>query len=660
MKTRLTLTLIKRAALLVLFATLDPPLSTFAQGTVFTYQGRVTDNGTNFSGVGQFKFALVTSTNTSRPATATANLTGPFVTSYTIVDPGAGYATAPAVTITGGGGSAATATASVSGGVVTNITANTTGSGYASAPTVTIAPPPPNISYTTYWSNDGTSVAGNEPSTAANVPVSGGLFTVVLGDSTLANMMAITTGFFTQPNLQLRIWFNDGVNGFAALSPAQSLTPAPYASFAYMASGLPGMVVQSNTNGGPNVIGGSQNNYVSSGMVGATIGGGGATNFFGYSYTNSVTGNFGTVSGGQQNTASFNATVAGGSFNTASGPNASVGGGLDNMSSGYLATVAGGKGNLASGQYSFIGGGDQNTDAAYDGCIAGGGQNVIGVDAAWSAIGGGVNNSIETNIQASTIAGGLRNSILAGPSTVSACFIGGGRYNVIRGSDGTISGGLGNQIGVNSVYATIGGGSGNSAQGSDATIGGGEQNNASGFAATVSGGYLNAAVGNYSFAAGRQAKANHQGAFVWADGTAADFASLRTDQFRVRANGGVRLDVNSNGWVEVFAKTVGVPPFTIPKFIDTSTGAILTPGGAWTDSSDRNVKENFQPVDAQRILDQVSALPVTRWNYKVEGSAVQHIGPVAQDFQSPLASARTTNTSRRSMPTAWRWWPSRG
>lgn len=34
-----------------------------AQNTVFTYQGRVTDNSTNFNGIGQFQFALVTSTN---------------------------------------------------------------------------------------------------------------------------------------------------------------------------------------------------------------------------------------------------------------------------------------------------------------------------------------------------------------------------------------------------------------------------------------------------------------------------------------------------------------------------------------------------------------------------------------------------------------------
>src|ERR1035437_9826184 len=51
-------------------------LSTHAQGTAFTYQGRVLDNGTNFTGTGQFQFALVTSTNFNHQATAAANLNG--------------------------------------------------------------------------------------------------------------------------------------------------------------------------------------------------------------------------------------------------------------------------------------------------------------------------------------------------------------------------------------------------------------------------------------------------------------------------------------------------------------------------------------------------------------------------------------------------------
>ncbi len=214
---------------LVILAGIKPAA---AQGAAFTYQGRVQDNGTNFNGAGQFKFALVTSTNYNHQARAVANMGGiapnQFVSSISVTDGGSGYTSAPTVTVSGN----ATAQANVSGGVVSSITVLSPGSGYSSAPAVTIAPPPPNISYTTFWSNDGTSVAGSEPAAAVSVAVNHGLFTVVLGDTTLANMTAISASLFNQPNLQLQIWFNDGVNGSAALSPVQNLTPTPYAILA--------------------------------------------------------------------------------------------------------------------------------------------------------------------------------------------------------------------------------------------------------------------------------------------------------------------------------------------------------------------------------------------------------------------------------------------
>jgi hypothetical protein len=39
--------------------------SALTQNTTFTCQGRITDSGTNFSGIGQFKFALVTAVPSS-------------------------------------------------------------------------------------------------------------------------------------------------------------------------------------------------------------------------------------------------------------------------------------------------------------------------------------------------------------------------------------------------------------------------------------------------------------------------------------------------------------------------------------------------------------------------------------------------------------------
>ena len=128
----------------------------FAQNAVFTYQGLVNDQGTNFTGAGQFEFALV--------------------------------------------------------------------------------PPGSQQPATNVWSNDGTTAG--QPSNFVSVPVSNGIFTVTLGDTNLVNMNAISASLFAQTNLQLQIWFNDGVNGFAALSPAQTLTPTPYATVAANVSGL--------------------------------------------------------------------------------------------------------------------------------------------------------------------------------------------------------------------------------------------------------------------------------------------------------------------------------------------------------------------------------------------------------------------------------------
>jgi hypothetical protein len=49
--------------------------------------------------------------------------------------------------------------------------------------------------------------------------------------------------------------------------------------------------------------------------------------------------------------------------------------------------------------------------------------------------------------------------------------------------------------------------------------------------------------------------------------------------------------------------------------------------------SDRNAKENFQPVDSRGVLEKIVGLPITRWNYK-EDKRTLHVGPMAQDFHA--------------------------
>jgi microcystin-dependent protein len=206
---------------------------------ILNYQGRIAVRGVNFDGTGQFKFALVdggtTTTPETRTATGTAVVTSGFVTSINLTDGGAGYTSAPVVTITGGGGSGATATAAVSGGAVTGFTITSPGSGYGSAPTVTVAAPPPatpTTTYVTYWSNDGSSVAGSEPTAAVTLSVSKGLYSVMLGNTALANMTAIPASIFTNTDVRIRVWFNDGLNGFQMLVPDQRIAAVGYAMMA--------------------------------------------------------------------------------------------------------------------------------------------------------------------------------------------------------------------------------------------------------------------------------------------------------------------------------------------------------------------------------------------------------------------------------------------
>ena len=111
----------------------------------------------------------------------------------------------------------------------------------------------------------------------------------------------------------------------------------------------------------PNVIGGSSVNSAPTTVVGATIAGGGGNDVYGSSFPNKVNANFGTVGGGFDNTISGDhATVGGGSHNTASAAAATVVGGDLNTASGILATVVGGSHSTASGLYATAAGGTYN------------------------------------------------------------------------------------------------------------------------------------------------------------------------------------------------------------------------------------------------------------------------------------------------------------
>ena len=59
---------------------------------------------------------------------------------------------------------------------------------------------------------------------------------------------------------------------------------------------------------------------------------------------------------------------------------------------------------------------------------------------------------------------------------------------------------------------------------------------------------------------------------------------------------------------------------------------VQTNGNAWVAVSDSTQKENFQQINGYDLLEKVGNMPITRWSYKSEGTGIEHIGPMAQDF----------------------------
>ena len=97
----------------------------------------------------------------------------------------------------------------------------------------------------TYWSNDGTSQAGSEPTAAVSVTVAGGNYALHLGNSDLGNMSTLPADVFANDPVYLRVWFSDGANGFEQLGIDQQITSVAFAIKAKSAevaetvSGLP-------------------------------------------------------------------------------------------------------------------------------------------------------------------------------------------------------------------------------------------------------------------------------------------------------------------------------------------------------------------------------------------------------------------------------------
>ncbi|MFO7651573.1 MAG: tail fiber domain-containing protein [bacterium] len=376
-------------------------------------------------------------------------------------------------------------------------------------------------------------------------------------------------------------------------------------------------------------------------VVHATIGGG---------YGNLARSNYAAVGGGDRNRALEYSSVSGGSLNEATGQYAAIGGGSRNEATGQYAAIGGGASNDAGGQYAAVGGGAGNRANGWNATVAGGGFNsasdssatvaggsgneataknaAVGggnsnaANAGYATVGGGYDNTASGT--ASSVGGGSRNSALGASATVAggvdnrtmdnASFVGGGSYNRADGAYSVIAGGASNS--VTGERSTIAGGSQNIVNGTYAAVGGGSENSAYGYYSMIPGGEQNRAAGRHSFAAGRYARANHRGAFVWSDSAASAAESVYStnyNQFRVRARGGTWFFSNSS-------QTTGV--------------TLASNSNAWASTCDSTNKEDFREVDRRELLEKLAALRVRNYKMKDQDDGTRHIGPVAQDFSA--------------------------
>ena len=122
------------------------------------------------------------------------------------------------------------------------------------------------------------------------------------------------------------------------------------------------------------------------------------------------------------------------------------------------------------------------------------------------------------------------------------------------------------------------------ATGENATISGGRENRASGDHATVPGGRNNTANGDFSLAAGREAMANHAGAFVIGNSDGDEVESEGVNEVRFQAGGGFVIEELPRGR---------------GRNLQWDNGALVVP------ASSARYKTNIKPLKTERgaVLD---------------------------------------------------------
>ena len=484
-----------------------------------------------------------------------------------------------------------------------------------------------------FWDNAGGLVGPpTEPTLAVSLPVTKGLYSVLLGDTTIPNMAPIPTSTFTAPDLRLRVWFNDGTNGFQLLTPDQRIAPT-----AYLADGVvnsaniaDASIISSKV--APGAITGTQ---IASGSLDATrfatAGGPAAGQVLGYS------------AGG------LTWTAPGGGVFSLNGTNAYYNGGnvgLGTISPAAKLDVRGSmvlEAGSSPGIFTGTGAAELNryltllnspNAQSASGLKAGG--VLVSNDYAY-ANPGKSDLIVKGNVMIGTTAQASQTKLTIQTSPGLSVSKWG-----MEQTDGTVrlatyvgDGGYRTGLGTRSNHPLSFFVNDGSPSMTIATDGGVSINSASGIALDAAGGGPMITRGDDPF--NSNAPLNLDGHGRW--GLFKDLTTLicgfpdiagRTFQVCNYTPDGGRntlLVVNQGGNVGI-----GMGPSPGPQHKLHVIGNILA-SGTITGSSDRNVKRDFTPVNSSDVLDKVAALPISTWTY-IADDGVRHLGPMAQDFYS--------------------------